>query len=733
MRLDIPAAEHTSQKGNSMSKRTVRIGIDVGGTFTDAVVVDNETYEVIAKEKVPTTHHAAQGVAAGIVQAIDKVLTNNGISPDDVVFIAHGTTQATNALLEGDVAKVGIIGMGKGAGAGRAGSETTVGNIELAPGKYLETEHELIESGSLTDEAIETAVNALRDRGCEVIVASESYSVDDPTNEQRVVAKANEMGMVATGGYEISQLYGLSARTRTAAVNAALIPKMMETANMTEGAVKDSGIKKPLMIMRCDGGVMSIDEVRKRPILTMLSGLAAGVAGALMYEKITDGIFLEAGGTSTDISAIKDGKVMIKNATVGGHKLYLTSLDVRTLGIAGGSMIVVENGKIADVGPRSAHIADKAYEVFTPAEDICEPTVELIAPREDDQANYAVVSCANGESYALTLCGAANILGYVLEGDYAHGNVDAARKAWQALADKIGGTVESLCEQAMDIAMDKVAEIVRGLVSDYGLNPNLIYLVGGGGSASVVAPALGKKMGIRHRIAKNAPYISTIGVSLALVREQIERNVANPTDEDIRKIRHDVMEVITRAGADAATVDIAIEIDAQKNILRATATGATELRTKDRNSQAKTDDELAAIVAEACGVEPGAVEKVASEGRWHAYQATRVKKALFGLVKSKKTVTRIADEEGVIRLQKDDARIGVFTKGELSSGFSDFVDSMTLYSDAGATLPKTYLFFGQKMSDLSGVLNKEQLLSLAEMELEFAGDDQPIIVVAARD
>lgn len=716
-----------------MSKRTVRIGIDVGGTFTDAVVVDNETYEVIAKEKVPTTHHAAQGVAAGIVQAIDKVLTNNGISPDDVVFIAHGTTQATNALLEGDVAKVGIIGMGKGAGAGRAGSETTVGNIELAPGKYLETEHELIESGSLTDEAIETAVNALCDRGCEVIVASESYSVDDPTNEQRVVAKANEMGMVATGGYEISQLYGLSARTRTAAVNAALIPKMMETANMTEGAVKDSGIKKPLMIMRCDGGVMSIDEVRKRPILTMLSGLAAGVAGALMYEKITDGIFLEAGGTSTDISAIKDGKVMIKNATVGGHKLYLTSLDVRTLGIAGGSMIVVENGKIADVGPRSAHIADKAYEVFTPTEDICEPTVELIAPREDDQANYAVVSCANGESYALTLCGAANILGYVPEGDYAHGNVDAARKAWQALADKIGGTVESLCEQAMDIAMDKVAEIVRGLVSDYELNPNLIYLVGGGGSASVVAPALGKKMGIRHRIAKNAPYISTIGVSLALVREQIERNVANPTDEDIRKIRHDVMEVITRAGADAATVDIAIEIDAQKNILRATATGATELRTKDRNSQAKTDDEIAAIVAEACGVEPGAVEKVASEGRWHAYQATRVKKALFGLVKSKKTVTRIADEEGVIRLQKDDARIGVFTKGELSSGFSDFVDSMTLYSDAGATLPKTYLFFGQKMSDLSGVLNKEQLLSLAEMELEFAGDDQPIIVVAARD
>ena len=716
-----------------MADRKVRIGIDVGGTFTDAVVLDDETYEVIAKEKVPTTHHDPRGVAAGIVQTIADVLRNNDISPEDVTFIAHGTTQATNALLEGDVAKVGIVGMGAGGLVGRADGETTVGNIKLAPDKYLETEHEFIDSSNLDDSSMRQAVKLLHDKGCEVIVASESYSVDDSTNERRLISIADQEGVVATGGYEISQLYGLQARTRTAAVNAALIPRMMETANMTEGAVKDVGITRPLMIMRCDGGVMSIDEVRKRPILTMLSGLAAGVAGALMYEKVTDGIFLEAGGTSTDISVIKDGKVMIKNAEVGGHKLYLTSLDVRTLGIAGGSMIRVVDGHLSDVGPRSAHIADLDYEVFARPEDMLSPAVELVAPLPDDEANYVSISCGGGKSFALTLTGAANVLGYVPEGDYAAGNVEVARLAWGALAEQLGTSVDGLCHQVVDIATAKVEAIVSQLVTEYSLNPNLTSLVGGGGSAAVVAPALGKRMGIRHRLAHNAPYISTIGVALALVREQIERNVANPSDEDVRRIRHDVMEAVTRAGADERTVDISVEIDSQRNILRAMATGATELRTKDRVQRSKNDEELKTIVAEALGIPASEVNTLCSQGRWHVLSGTLQKKSFFGLISSKREVVRVLDEDGVIRLQRNDARVLQFTRSELQGSFARFVGEMTRYSDAGETLPKTFLFFGQKMSDLSGVLNMDQLLSLAEMELEFVTSDETIIAVAARD
>jgi len=713
--------------------RKVRIGIDVGGTFTDAVVIDNQTYKIVAKEKVPTTHHAEEGVAAGIMQVIKDVLEKNHIDSEDVVFIAHGTTQATNALLEGDVARVGIIGMGTGLEGERAKSETKAGNLELAPGKYLYTEHTYLDSGSMTEDKMKDAVQLLIDKKAEVIVASEAYSVDDPEHEKQVIAVAGQLGIPATGGYEISQLYGLQARTRTAVVNAALIPKMMETADMTENSVKKAGITRPLMIMRCDGGVMSIDEVRKRPILTMLSGLAAGVAGALMYEKITDGIFLEAGGTSTDISAIKDGKVMIKNAQVGGRKLYLTSLDVRTLGIAGGSMIVVENNKITDVGPRSAHIADKEYEVFADPENIKNPKLKMIAPGEDDQPVYAVAVCDGGKEYALTLAGAANILGDVPEGDYARGNVTAAQKAWKALADELHISVEEACTQAMDLAIGKVQTIVSGLIEDYDLNPNVIYLVGGGGSASVITPYLSRKMGIRFKIAENAPYISTIGVSLALVREQMERNVTNPSQEDIRKIRSDIMDVITRAGANPATVDISIEIDSQKNILRAVATGATELRTKEMGAAGKTQDELLEIVQEATQTDVSEIREIAQEGRWHAFAAQKMTRKMFGLIKMKKNMIRIMDEEGVIRLQKNRAEVTVMKKKEMKQKMPAFLDSMTNYTDAGATLPKTYFFFGQKMSDLSGVLTKEQLMDVAEMELEFAGEEQNIMVVAAKD
>ena len=420
----------------------VRIGIDVGGTFTDAVAIDNETFEVVGSVKVPTTHTAAEGVAAGIVQVLHKVMEQCKIRPEDVIFIAHGTTQATNALLEGDVASVGIITLGSGLQGAKSKGDTTMGDIELSEGKYLRSFNEYVDTNAPDlDGSIRAAIQKLQEQGAQTFVAAEAFSVDDPKNENRVVEICGEMGLPATATNEISKLYGLKVRTRTAVINASIMPKMLEAATMTDQSIKNADIKSPLMVMRCDGGVMTVDEVRSRPILTILSGPAAGVAGALMYEKLTDGLFFEVGGTSTDISCVKDGKVMIKYAEVGGHKTYLNSLDVRTVGIGGGSMVEVKDGKACDTGPRSAHIAGLDYEVFTDADKIQNPRLVPVSPMPGDP-EYASIECDNGVRVCLTMSGAANIAGYVKPGDYAYGNVEAARKAWKPLADNMGCTVE---------------------------------------------------------------------------------------------------------------------------------------------------------------------------------------------------------------------------------------------------------------------------------------------------
>jgi N-methylhydantoinase A len=713
--------------------RRVRIGIDVGGTFTDAVAIDDSTYEIIAKEKISTTHDAAEGVSKGIIDIIHRLLEINHIAPEEVVFIAHGTTQATNALLEGDVAKVGVMGMGSGIESSRVKSDSNVGDIPLAKGKYLHTVHRYIETqdAALVKDKITVFLEEMKAAGAEVIVASESFGVDDPTNECTVINLAREKGMYATGGHEVSQLYGLKVRTRTAVVNGSLIPKMMETANMTENCVKQSGIKSPLMIMRCDGGVMTVDEVRKRPILTMLSGLAAGVAGALMYEKISDGIFFEVGGTSTDISAIKNGKVMIKYAQVGGHKTYLNSLDVRTLGIAGGSMIKVSDGKISDVGPRSAHIAGKEYEAFAETADMEQPVLRLIAPRPEDEADFAIVECAKGKSYSLTLAGAANILGTVPEKDYARGNKEASIKAWQPLADQLGITVEEAAKQAMDIAADKVEVIVESLVQDYKLTPNIISLVGGGGSGGVLIPYLGERMGYKWRIAKNAPFISTIGVALAMVREVVERTVVNPGDDDIRSIRRAVFDRVIQSGASETTVEIAIEIDKHANILRAIATGATELRTKDIAKKSLDDSSLSQIAADSMRLPKEQVSLLASVGKWHIFEGVKQEKKLIFFMKTFRFL-RVLDRDGVVRLQKNECAVILTDKENLIKDMKELIDMNTDYGTTGGQLPQLYLFYGEKQLDMSGLAGEEQVMAVVDMEMNQIDSMEKILVIAAK-
>lgn len=710
----------------------VRIGIDVGGTFTDAVAINNETYELIGSVKAPTTHTAKEGVAAGIVEVLHKVMEQYSIKPEDVTFIAHGTTQATNALLEGDVARVGVVTLGQGIQGAKSRSDTTIGNIELAPGKFLNSENNYVDTSSQNvDQAIRTVLETLKNQGCTSFVAAEAFSVDDPARENRTVELCKEMGLPGTATNDISKLYGLKIRTRTAVVNASIMPKMLEAATMTDASIKSAGIESPLMVMRCDGGVMTVDEVRNRPILTILSGPAAGVAGALMYEKLTDGLFFEVGGTSTDISCVKDGKVMIRYAEVGGHKTYLNSLDVRTVGIGGGSMVEIKNGKAVDMGPRSAHIAGLEYEVYTPAEKIVDPKLVAVRPMETDP-EYACIECANGVKVALTMAGAANLAGYVREEDYAFGNVEAARKAWKPLADNMGCSVEEAARKALAFAAAKNGKVARELMKDYGMDPQHTVFVGGGGGAATVVPHLAETMGHKFRIAQNAPVISTIGVALAMVRDMVERSVANPTDADIISVRREAEQKAIQNGAAPGTVEVSVEVDTQKNIIRAIAVGATELRSKDRMKKEMSEDERLGAVAENLGVGKEELRIEARNGSMMAVQYDRKQKKLFGLIKKVTKPLRLIDEEGVIRLQKNNALVRQTTVGGWQQDLKWILEELTEYNDGGTNLPNVYVVLGKRIIDLSGMQTGEQIISLGNVELAGYEDMEPLILAATR-
>ena len=453
-----------------MSDRKVRMGIDVGGTHTKAVAIDNATHEIIGKSSVKTTHDDKAGVAAGVVAAFQNCLRENNIDPKDVIFVAHSTTQATNALIEGDVAKVGVVGVGpKGIGGLIAKAQTNMKDINLGSGRFIRLKNRYICDEKLSDQAVTDTIKSLVGDGAEVIVASESFGVDDMENETGICKIAKDMGLEATAASEITKLYGLTRRTRTAAINASILPKMLNTANSTEQSVKSAGVEVPLMIMRGDGGVMEISEMKKRPVLTMLSGPAASVMGSLMYLRASNGVYFEVGGTTTNIGVIKDGRPAIDYSVVGGHRTYISSLDVRVLGVAGGSMVRADKNGVKDVGPRSAHIAGLDYAVFTPEEEIVDPKVVFFSPKEGDPEDYVAIELKNGKRITITNTCAANVLGLIKPEYFAYGNANAARKAMQPLADYMGKTVEEVATQILTRAYEKIEPIIMDLADKYRL------------------------------------------------------------------------------------------------------------------------------------------------------------------------------------------------------------------------------------------------------------------------
>jgi N-methylhydantoinase A len=708
--------------------RKIRIGIDVGGTFTHAVAIDARTLDLVGKSKVPTTHQAAEGVARGVVDSLLQLLAANDLRPDDILLIAHSTTQATNALLEGDVAPVGIIGMGRGPSALLARKQTAIRPIQLAPGRYLQTTHQFITADAVSATTIDDALDVLVKGGAKVVVAAEAFSVDDPRHEALVCDRAARRELPATATHHVSRLHGLGIRTRTAVINASMVPTMLATANLTAQAVRDAGITAPVMIMRSDGGVMDINEMRRRPILTMLSGPAAGVAAALLYGRVSDGLFLEVGGTSTDISAIKNGRCQIRTAEIGGQKLHVSTLDVRTVGVAGGSLVYLRNDEPKQVGPRSSHIAGLPYLSFTEL-----PATQL-SPASFEHEGSTYLTLGDGVHHvAVTPTCCSNQLGLVPDGDPAGGNRATIAAAFEKLAAKApAGDGAALAERLMQLAAPKVIGLVAGLIKNYKLDPNVIQLIGGGGGASAIVPFVARTMNLPHENVANADVISAIGVALALVRDTIERTVIEPSEEDIRAIRQQAFESVLNMGAAADTIDVFVEVDAKRNLLRATAEGSTEIRERDLQAAALDEPAQHDLVTKSIRNAAAPPRIVADAAGFTVWQAPHVAHRLWRFFPETRQAVRVLDHSGAICWASNHAAAKLTTVAQAEPELTAFAEQYTHYSDAGVTIPRIFVLLNQRIIDLSGLVEMKQVLELLRIELKRAAPRESCIVLIDR-
>jgi N-methylhydantoinase A len=524
--------------------RGIRVGVDVGGTFTKAVAVAGTPVELRARAVVPTTHRAADGVADGIAAALRLLLGELGDERDRLEFVAFSTTQAMNALLEGDVPRVGVVGIGSAPELRAARKRTRIGDVKLTPRRILHTEHVFLDAtGGLSDDAIDEALARLEAAGCSSAAVSGAFAVDEPEYEARVAERARARGMHVCAGHELTAAYGLETRTTSAAINASILPVVARTATIVERVLADAGVNIPLLVLRGDGGAMSIDSFRRTPSLTIGSGPAAGVAAALHQLALSDAIVLECGGTSSNVSVVKGGRTALRTLRVMGRPTAVRSVDSWVVGAAGGSMARVGRRRLEEVGPRSAHIADLPYSCYADPAVLAGAEVELVAPRDGDPPQYAVVRAEDGTRHALTATCAAYALGEI---DGGEREAAAARIAFAALGRRMRRSPDEVAGAFLDATVDKIAAAVASAARAHDLDPD-VPIVALGGAGVALAPAVARRVGRPWLRPDHPEVLSSIGAALSLVRAEVCRHGSRETAGTA--IAHDAERACVEAGA----------------------------------------------------------------------------------------------------------------------------------------------------------------------------------------
>lgn len=331
---------------------SLQLGIDTGGTYTDAVLW-SEADGLVAKAKALTTRH---DLAIGIAGAVDAVLAKSGAAPSAIKLVSMSTTLATNALVEGQGGRVALVMIGfSDADISRDG---LLAALRSDPVLFCPGGHDVHGNEARLDlTELEQALPQLKQTVSAFAVCG-YFATRNPTHELaalELIARAT--GLPATASHQLSSKLGGPRRALTTLLNARLISMIDRLVVATERFTAARGIKAPLMIVRGDGALVSAAFARSRPIETILSGPAASLVGARHLTRLDKAIVSDIGGTTTDIAVLEDGRPRLdpEGATVGGFRTMVEAVAMRTFGLGGDSEIGLEEGALRPrliLGPR---------------------------------------------------------------------------------------------------------------------------------------------------------------------------------------------------------------------------------------------------------------------------------------------------------------------------------------------------------------------------------------------
>jgi len=525
-----------------------RIGVDIGGTFTDLVLVDESG--VLRVVKVPSTPREP---AEGVMSALEAVAGTVGLKTTELLreceLFVHGSTIATNTMLEGKGAKVAMITtegfrdsleIRRGARENSWDHRTPFAPVLVPrslrfglPGRIDRDGEELL---PVDDERLAEAASLFRDEAVEAIAVCLLNSFLNPSHEQHVAQalRAQLPNVWVSLSCEVAPIIGEYERGSTTVVNACLAPKVIPYLRQLDKNLREAGLRHPMLLVQSNAGAASVEQVAERPAALLLSGPAAAV-GSLEFVAEQVGsrnlISMEIGGTSCDVVMMNNGEVAVsEDSLIAGYHVALPTIDVHTVGAGGGTIAGVDAGGMLKVGPQGAGA------VPGPA-------------------------CYGLGGDRATVTDALLVLGRLAPGAYADGAVSLdPLLAERALREDVAAPLNvSLHEAAIGIVSileQNLLHAVERISIERGHDPRACVLVAAGGAGPMHGSAVARSLGCaRVYVPRQAGAFCALGMLNADVRHDVMRVFIEDLDTVDEQVVNEAFEKLCVQAAAAITAE----------------------------------------------------------------------------------------------------------------------------------------------------------------------------------